>query len=73
MCDYHTIVYIILVPFEVCKRTNVVNEVRPLHNVSGYVFCTYPNKGIKQLCPLDTELSYEIGGCVNKTSKCKTK
>jgi len=56
------------IPFEVCEWPNIIDEVRPLHNVSGYVFCTDRNKGIKQLCPPDTELSYEIGGCVNKTT-----
>jgi len=69
ICAHHTIVYIILVPFNVCYRQNIIDEVRALHNGSGYVYCTRRNKGIKQLCPPGTEVSYEIGGCVNKTSK----
>jgi hypothetical protein len=76
MCDHHTIVYIILVPFNVCETANILEEVRQLHNVSGYVYCTGHNKGIKQMCPPDTEVSYvsyQVHGCVNKTSKCKTK
>jgi hypothetical protein len=73
---HHTIVYIILVPFNVCYSPNTVHGVRPLHDLSGYVYCTDRNKGIKQLCPPGTEVlyvQYEIYGCVNKTSKCKTK
>ncbi len=74
ICGPHTIVYIILVPFDVCDRENVLNEVRALHNFSGYVYCTSHKKGIKQMCPPGTEASREIRGymkegCVNKTSK----
>ncbi len=65
---------IILVPFNVCERQNIVGEVRVLHDFSGYVYCTGRNKGIKQMCPPGTEVSGEIGeyidkGCVNTTSK----
>ncbi len=79
ICNHHTIVCIILVPFNVCDRPNVMDKVRPLHNVSGYVYCTLYNKGIKQMCPPDTEIGGCIykgcidRGCVNKTSKWKTK
>jgi hypothetical protein len=64
----------ILVPFNVCERQNILDGVRALHNFSGYVYCTGRNKGIKQMCPPGTEVSGEIGehikkGCVNKTSK----
>ncbi len=80
ICDHHTIVYIILVPFNVCYKHNfVAKEVRTLHNFSGYVYCTGRNRGIKQMCPPGTEVSREISecinegcvnkGCVNKTSK----
>ena len=71
ICGYHTIVYIILVPFNVYYRQNIVDEVRALHNFSGSAYCTHRNKGIKQMCPSGTEVSYEIGRCVNKTSKWK--
>lgn len=69
ICDHHTTVYIILVSFDVCYRPSTVYEVWPVHNYSSYVYCTDRNKGLKQMCPPGTEVSYEIGGCVNKTSK----
>ncbi len=75
ICNHHTIVYIILVPFNVCYIANSVKEVRPLHDFSGYVYCTVDNKGIIQMCPPGTEIGGCIykgcynKGCVNKTSK----
>jgi hypothetical protein len=67
-----TVVNIILVPLNVCYAPNILSEVRPLHNYSGYVYCTDRKKGIKQICPEGTKASSEIGGCVNTTSKRKT-
>jgi hypothetical protein len=75
MCGHHTIINIILVPFNVCERDNILDIATQLHNLSGYVYCTGPNKGIKQMCPPGTEVlyvSYRVSGCVNKTSKYKT-
>jgi hypothetical protein len=51
--------YYCLVPFNVCDRQNIVHEVRALPNFSEYVYCTSRNKGIKQMCPPDTEVSYD--------------
>jgi hypothetical protein len=69
ICDHHTTVYIILVPVDICYVVNIIDKVWPLQNSSGYVYCTGRKRGIKQMCPPGTEISYEIGGCVNKTSK----
>ena len=69
ICDHHTTVYIILVPLDVCYRSSIVKGVLPIQNYSGYVYCTDRKKGLKQICPLGTKVSYEIGGCVNKTSQ----
>ena len=69
ICDHRTIVYIILVPVDICYMESIFQIVRPLQNYSGYVYCTDRKRGIKQMCPSGTEVSYEIGGCVNKTSK----
>ncbi len=69
ICDHHTTVYIILVPVDICYMQSILQIVQPLQNYSGYVYCTGRKRGIKQMCPPGTELSYEIGGCVNKTSK----
>jgi hypothetical protein len=69
ICDHHTTVYIILVPFDVCYRPSTVYEVLPVQNYSSYVYCTDRNKGLKQMCSPGTKVSYKIGGCVNKTSK----
>jgi hypothetical protein len=75
MWSSYYIVYIILVPFNVCYTSNEIHAVRPLHNFSGYVFCTRRNKGIIQMCPPGSEIGGCIykecfnKGCVNKTSK----
>ena len=70
-CDHLSIAHIILVPCGHCETLNIHNGVYKWLNSSAYVFCTGPNKGIKQLCPPDTEVTYEVSGCVNKTSKWK--
>ena len=69
ICDHQTTVYIILVPPGICYMRSIFKDVLPVHNDSGYVYCTDRNKGLKQMCPPGTKMSYEIGGCVNKTSK----
>jgi hypothetical protein len=72
ICSHRTNFNIILEPFNICYAENIFDEVRPFHNYSGYVYCTDRRKGIKQMCPEGTKVSYKIGGCVNKTSKRKT-
>ena len=69
VCGHVGIVHIILVPFEDCSHMFFGGPVRPFGNGSGYIYCTGPASGIKQLCPPGTEVSYYIGGCVNKTSE----
>jgi len=67
--DFDTELFGERIPVNVCYRPSaVVYDVFPLYNYSGYVYCTGLNKGIKQMCPSGTELSYRIGGCVNKTT-----
>jgi hypothetical protein len=51
---------------------SILDLVNPFHNYSGYVYCTGRGKGIKQMCPEGSKVSYDIGGCVNTTSKWKT-
>jgi hypothetical protein len=55
-----------------------MDEVRALHDFSGYVYCTGRNKGIKQMCPPGTKVPCDSDsdvyrcineGCVNKTSQ----
>ena len=69
--NHFTVVNIILVPFNICYAGTALVISQALPNDSGYVYCTDRNKGIKQMCPSDTQVSFEIGGCVNKTSKSK--
>ncbi|CAF1197577.1 unnamed protein product [Adineta steineri] len=55
-------------PLNVCEPHYIPGRVAALQNSSGYVYCTFYDKGIKQMCPPGTEVSLEIGGCVNKTT-----
>ena len=66
---HFSIIHIILVPSNLCSSYNVFQTVTQLDKNSGYVFCTGDNKGIQQLCPPGTEVTFQDGGCVNKTSK----
>ncbi|CAF1345014.1 unnamed protein product [Rotaria sordida] len=45
--------------------------VKRFENQTGYVFCTGYNKGIEQLCPPGTEMTFRDGGCFNKTTNTR--
>jgi hypothetical protein len=69
ICAHLNIVYIILVSYDDCSLWALLGSLISLRNTSGYVYCTTPGSGIKQLCPLGAKVSFNIDGCVNKTSK----
>ena len=52
-----------------CYYMHVGLRVIPLEDRSGYAYCITVFSGIVELCPPGTEVSFEVGGCVNKTSK----
>jgi hypothetical protein len=62
-----TIVNFILVGDGLCESPQLLLDSMP--NVSGYVYWVGRQKGIVRRCPSDTVVSFEVGGCVNRTSK----
>ncbi|CAF4266059.1 unnamed protein product, partial [Rotaria sordida] len=66
--EFDTELYETEIAFDLCYYYNVAKTVRRFKNKSGYVFCTGYNKGIEQLCPPGTEVTFQVGGCINKTT-----
>ncbi|CAF1434417.1 unnamed protein product [Rotaria sordida] len=66
--EFDTQLYETEISSNFCDEKNVFETVMQFDNKSGYVFCTGPKKGIQQLCPPGTEVSFQVGGCVNKTT-----
>jgi hypothetical protein len=68
--DHFIIIHIILVPVEMCQIVFMLDtNIAPYQNRSGYIYCASTSVTILQLCPSSTEMTFQVGGCVNKTSK----
>ncbi len=72
--DHFIIIHIILVPVEMCQIVFMLDtNIAPYQNRSGYIYCASTSVTILQLCPSGTEMTFQVGGCVNKTSKTEKK
>jgi hypothetical protein len=69
ICNHLIMIQNTLVPFTECRDFAPVVNLVGYRNNSRYMYCVSAVDIIPQSCPSGTEVSFKLGGCVNKTSK----